>query len=53
MGRTEQLRRRVPGESHVREAWDDGTNAAMGARLRAEGYQPVAAWRDVELVIEP
>lgn len=52
-GRTEQLRRRVPPEMHVIEAWDDGTNASMGARLRDEGFRPVAVWRDVELRIEP
>ena len=51
-GRTEQLRRRDP-ENRVLEAWDDGTNAAVSARLRAEGYRPVAVWRDVELRIGP
>jgi GNAT superfamily N-acetyltransferase len=51
-GRTEQLRRRVPPEMRVLEAWDDGTNASMPERLRAEGFRPVAVWRDVELRIE-
>lgn len=49
-GRTEQLRRRDE-ENQVLEAWDDGTNSGMTERLRAEGYRPVAVWRDVELRI--
>jgi len=51
-GRTEQLRRRGD-ENQVLEAWDDGTNAAVTERLRAERYRPVAVWRDVELRIAP
>lgn len=52
-GRTEQLRRRVPPEMRVIEAWDDGTNADVSERLRAEGFRAVAVWRDVELAVGP
>jgi GNAT superfamily N-acetyltransferase len=50
--RTEQLRRR-DRDNRVLEAWDDGTNADVTARLQAEGFRPVAVWRDVELRVTP
>jgi GNAT superfamily N-acetyltransferase len=48
-GRTEQLRRRVTPAQRVEERWDDGTDAELATRLRADGFRPIAVWRDVEL----